>query len=108
MDKWAQVEPGDLKGFTLPWDSGGTVVVNPPYGKRVGDVKRLGGLYRRLGDVFKKKAPGATAWVLAGDRQLANQIGLKPSRRIPLFNGPIECRLLKYEMYEGSRRRTAD
>jgi putative N6-adenine-specific DNA methylase len=105
MDRWAKVEPGDLKSFTLPWDSGGMVVVNPPYGKRVGDVKRLGGLYRRLGDVFKKKAPGATAWVLAGDRQLANQIGLKPSRRIPLFNGPIECRLLKYEMYEGSRRK---
>ena len=42
--------------------------------------------------------------MLAGERQLANQIGLKPSRRIPIFNGPIECRLLKYELYEGSRR----
>jgi putative N6-adenine-specific DNA methylase len=104
MDRWAGVERGDLKDFRLPWSSGGMVVVNPPYGKRVGDANRLGGLYRRLGDTFKKKAPGATAWVLAGDRQLANQIGLKPSRRIPIFNGPIECRLLKYELYEGTRK----
>jgi putative N6-adenine-specific DNA methylase len=104
MDRWARAEQVDLKDFSLPWESGGTIVVNPPYGKRVGEVKRLGGLYRRLGDVFKKRAPGATAWVLAGERQLANQIGLKPSRRIPIFNGPIECRLLKYELYEGSRR----
>jgi len=104
MDRWAEVEQGDLRGFSLPWRTGGMVVVNPPYGKRVGDVKRLEGLYRRLGDAFKKRAPGATAWVLAGDRQLANKIGLKPSRRIPIFNGPIECRLLKYELYEGTRK----
>ncbi len=104
MDRWANVEQGDLREFSLPWGSGGMVVVNPPYGVRVGDVNRLGGLYRRLGDAFKKKAPDATAWVLAGDRQLANQIGLKPSRRIPIFNGPIECRLLMYELYEGTRK----
>ncbi len=106
MDRWARIENADLKDFSLPWGTGGMVVVNPPYGKRVGEVKKLGGLYRRLGDAFKKRAPGATAWVLAGERQLANQIGLKPSRRIPIFNGPIECRLLKYELYEGSKRHT--
>ena len=108
MERWAEVERGDLRELSLPWGTGGMIVVNPPYGKRTGEVERLGGLYRRLGDVFKNNAPGATAWVLAGERRLANQIGLKPSRRIPLFNGPIECRLLRYELYEGSRRKTSD
>jgi putative N6-adenine-specific DNA methylase len=80
------------------------IVANPPYGKRVGDVDRLGQFYRGFGDRLKKNAQGATAWLLVGNRQLANQIGLKAKRRIPLFNGPIECRLLKYELYEGSRK----
>ena len=80
------------------------IVANPPYGKRVGDVDRLGAFYKRFGDQLKKKAQGATAWLLVGNRQLANQIGLKAKRRIPLFNGPIECRLLKYELYSGSRK----
>ncbi len=104
MARWVEVAQGDLRDLVLPWGSGGTIVVNPPYGKRIGDVKRLGGLYRRLGDTFKQRCHDATAWVLAGERELANQIGLKPSRRIPLFNGPIECRLLRYDLYEGSRR----
>jgi putative N6-adenine-specific DNA methylase len=104
MDRWVQVEQGDLRDLVLPWGTGGTIVVNPPYGKRLGDVQRLGGLYRRLGDTFKQRGHGATAWVLAGERSLANQIGLKPSRRIPLFNGPIECRLLRFDLYDGTRR----
>jgi len=104
MARWVELAQGDLRDLVLPWGSGGTLVVNPPYGKRIGDVKRLGGLYRRLGDTFKQRCHDATAWVLAGERELANQIGLKPSRRIPLYNGPIECRLLRYDLYEGSRR----
>jgi len=58
----------------------------------------------RFGDSLKNQATGATAWILAGEPRLAKVIGLKPSRRIPLFNGPIECRLLKFEMYEGTKK----
>ena len=54
--------------------------------------------------IFRHVATGATAWILAGEPRLAKSIGLKPARRIPLFNGPIECRLLKFELYEGSRK----
>ena len=103
MDRWAEVRPGDVRELALPWGEGGMVVMNPPYGKRLGDVKKLGGLYRRIGDALKQRAPGATAWILVGDRELAKQIGLHPARRIPLFNGPIECRLLCFELYEGAR-----
>jgi putative N6-adenine-specific DNA methylase len=105
MDRWVEVEQRDALDLMLPWGSGGTIVANPPYGKRVGEVERLFGLYRRFGDSLKKQATGATAWVLAGEPRLAKAIGLRPSRRIPLYNGPIECRLLKFEMYEGSKKK---
>jgi putative N6-adenine-specific DNA methylase len=105
MDQWVEVEQRDALDLLLPWGSGGVIVANPPYGKRVSDVERLFGLYRRFGNSLKKQATGATAWILAGEPRLAKVIGLKPSRRIPLFNGPIECRLLKFEMYEGSMKR---
>ena len=107
MDRWVRVEQRDALDLRLPWGSGGMVVANPPYGKRMGEVARLGGLYRRFGDSLKQHAAGATAWLLVGEPSLARQIGLKPTRKIPLFNGPIECRLLKFELYEGSQRRVA-
>jgi putative N6-adenine-specific DNA methylase len=108
MNSWVEVERQDALNLELPWSEGGIIVANPPYGKRVGDVDRLGRFYKRFGDQLKNKAQGATAWLLVGNRQLANQIGLKAKRRIPLFNGPIECRLLKYELYAGSRKHGAD
>jgi len=107
MNRWVTVEQRDALDLQLPWDEGGIIVANPPYGKRVGEVEKLFGLYRRFGDSMKNQATGATAWVLAGEPRLAKQIGLKPARRIPLFNGPIECRLLKFELYEGTRKHKA-
>lgn len=104
MNKWVEVEQRDALDLELPWSEGGLIVANPPYGKRVGDIDRLGKFYKQLGDQLKNKAQGATAWLIVGNRQLANQIGLRAKRRIPLFNGPIECRLLKYELYAGSRK----
>jgi len=104
MDKWVELEQRDALDLQLPWGSGGMIVANPPYGKRVGEVEKLFGLYRRFGDSMKTQAAGATAWILAGEPRLAKSIGLKPARKIPLFNGPIECRLLKFELYEGTRK----
>jgi putative N6-adenine-specific DNA methylase len=104
MERWVTVEQRDALDLVLPWGSGGLIVANPPYGKRVGEVEKLFGLYRRFGDSLKKQATGSTAWVLVGEPRLAKQIGLKAARKIPLFNGPIECRLLKFEMYEGTRK----
>lgn len=77
----------------------GVLVMNPPYGVRMGDRAELEGLYRKIGEVFKRRFTGWTAYLLAGDLELAKLIGLKPSRRYVLFNGPLECRLLKYELY---------
>ena len=90
VDRWVEVKQSDALDLRVPWETGGMIVANPPYGKRMGDVQRLGGFYRRLGDQLKKNATGCSAWLLVGDSRLAKQIGLKATRRIPLFNGPIE------------------
>ena len=77
----------------------GVVIINPPYGKRLGDEDELRELYCQIGDVMKKRCRGWTGFVLTGNLELAKYIGLKASRRYVLFNVPIECRLLKYELY---------
>lgn len=82
-----------------PPASAGTLLVNPPYGERLDDAQALLPLYRSIGDTLKQRWTGWTAWVFTGNLELAKKIGLKASRRIVLYNGPIECRLLKYELY---------
>jgi putative N6-adenine-specific DNA methylase len=88
----------DLKDVEAPADSG-VIICNPPYGERLGDAAELGDFYKLLGDVFKQRFKGWTAFVLTGNKELAKRVGLKAARRIPVYNGSIPCTLLKYEMY---------
>jgi 23S rRNA G2445 N2-methylase RlmL len=88
---------------TIP-ERSGVVVLNPPYGERTGDISTLAGLYREIGDFFKKRCGGHRGYIFTGNAALAKQVGLRTKRRVPFFNGEIECRLLEYELYEGSRR----
>lgn len=77
----------------------GIVVLNPPYGERLGEVEELKELYGRIGDLFKQKFKGWKGFILTGSPELAKSVGLRASRRHVLFNGPIECRLLEFELY---------
>jgi len=77
----------------------GVVIINPPYGIRLGEEDDLRELYCQIGDIMKKRCRGWTGYVLTGNLELAKYIGLKASRRFVLFNGAIECRLLKYDLY---------
>lgn len=77
----------------------GIFVVNPPYGERLGEVEELKGLYKRIGDSMKQKFKGWDGYVFTGRSELAKSIGLRAARRHVLFNGAIECRLLKFELY---------
>ncbi len=77
--------------------------MNPPYGERMGDKEELKTLYRDIGAFFKK-SPGWGAAVLSADKEVYASIRLKPKQRIPFLNGRIDCRLLTFELYEGSRR----
>ena len=88
----------ELSQLEAPTDCG-VIICNPPYGERLGDAKELGDFYKLLGDVFKQRFKGWTAFVLTGNKELAKRVGLKASRRIPVYNGSIACTLLKYELY---------
>ncbi len=82
----------------------GVVVMNPEYGERLGRAAELENVYGRIGDFLKQKCRGYTGYVLTGNPELAKRIGLRSSRKMLFFNGPIECRLLEYELYGGSRK----
>ncbi|WP_036485640.1 class I SAM-dependent RNA methyltransferase [Myxosarcina sp. GI1] len=77
----------------------GIIICNPPYGKRIGKESELGELYQLLGDTFKQKFTGWTAYILTGSRQLTKKVGLRTSSRTQVYNGAIPCTLLKYELY---------
>ena len=96
----------DFADTTLPEEKG-IVLINPEYGDRLGDVAKLEATYKRMGDFFKQRCPGWTGFIFTGNLDLAKKIGLKTSRRMEFFNAKIECRLLKYEMYEGTHRNNA-
>ncbi len=81
----------------------GIVVMNPEYGLRLGKLEQLEKDYKRIGDFYKNKCAGYTAYLLCGNKQLSGKIGLKASRRMVFYNGKIECRLLKYELYQGKK-----
>ncbi len=74
---------------------------NPPYGARLSDRERLAAFYPRLGDALKQHFAGWHAWLLSGDPALAKRIGLRVARRIPLYNGAIECRLYGIPLVSG-------
>ncbi len=83
----------------------GVLVTNPPYGVRIGEQEELAALYPELGHALKQRFTGWRAYFFTGDFRLAKLIRLSASRRIPLFNGPLECRLFEYKMVAGGMRR---
>jgi putative N6-adenine-specific DNA methylase len=87
-----------LEDVAAPADSG-VVFCNPPYGKRLGHDSDLGAFYKQLGDVLKQRFKGWTAFVLSGNKELAQSIGLKSSQRFAVYNGTLPCQLMKYELY---------
>jgi len=80
------------------------LVTNPPYGIRLDELDRLAELYPKIGNNLKKNFSGWNCYFFSGDLRLAKLIRLKPSRKIPLYNGAIECRLFEFKMVSGSNR----
>ena len=85
--------------------SEGIWITNPPYGVRIGEQEELAKLYPKLGDTLKQRFAGWRAYFFTADLRLAKLIRLQTSKRIPLFNGPLECRLFEYRMIAGSARK---
>lgn len=85
-----------------PFEGSGTIICNPPYGRRLGGEESLIPLYREIGNILKRRCAGSRAFVIAPHGPLVKAIGLRPARRIPLFNGAIDCRLLAFDLIEGA------
>lgn len=85
-------------------EGGGVVMINPEYGERLGKTKELVSVYKGIGDFFKNSCCGYSGYIFTGNLELAKKVGLKAKKRHIFFNGNIECRLLAYDLYEGSRR----
>jgi putative N6-adenine-specific DNA methylase len=86
-------------------EGGGVVILNPEYGERMGEISELELTYSGIGDFFKKRCGGYKGYVFTGNPELGKKVGLRAKRRIPFYNSTIECRLLEYELYEGSRKK---
>jgi putative N6-adenine-specific DNA methylase len=93
------IEQQDFKDFTAPKNKS-IIVTNPPYGERISTPDLLG-TYRMIGERLKHQFKGNDAWVLSYREECFEQIGLKPSIKIPLYNGSLECEFRKYQMFDG-------
>jgi len=82
----------------------GVVMFNPEYGERLGTHTKLEATYRRIGDYMKQQCKGYRGYIFTGNPDLAKKIGLAANRRVEFYNGKLDCRLLEYELYEGTKR----
>lgn len=82
-----------------PTEKPGFLLMNPPYGERLANKEALAAFHKNMGDIFKQRMKGWEAWVFSGNLAILKQLGLRTSKRITLFNGPIECRLIQYKLF---------
>ena len=95
----------DFEATEMPEpEEGAVLMINPEYGERLGEEVELEATYARMGDYMKNKCKGMTGYIFTGNLELAKKIRLKPSRRIEFLNAKIDCRLLEYELYAGTKR----
>jgi putative N6-adenine-specific DNA methylase len=104
VDRWLRTECADVLSIAAPGASG-VLLANPPYGVRLADLQKLAVFYPKLGDALKANFPAWYAWLFTSDLRLAKLIGLKVARRIPLYNGAIECRLFGIPIVAGRHQR---
>ncbi len=104
VEKYIEFARCSFEDTFIP-EGAGFVMMNPEYGKRLGEQHHLETTYRHIGDFLKQKCPGRRAAVFTGNPVLMKHIGLRTKKRMIFFNGPIECRLLLYDLYEGSEKK---
>jgi 23S rRNA G2445 N2-methylase RlmL len=105
VEKYIEFAVCDFEDTKIP-ETPGVIYFNPEYGERLGEVGELEKTYERIGDFLKKKCKGYTGYIFTGNLELAKKIGLKASRRIEFYTAKLDCRLLEYELYAGTRRET--
>ena len=104
VERWARLERIDVLERTAP-AAAGVMIMNPPYGERMGSPEELARFYPKLGDALKQRFAGWRCYIFTADLRLPKLIRLEASRRIPLWNGALECRLYEFEIVSGSHRK---
>lgn len=106
LEKYISLHPTSFEKLVRP---AGPVhlLLNPPYGERI-KTDDIITLYKSIGDTLKRNYEDAEAWIISGDISAMKFIGLRPSKKIRIFNGPIECRFMKYELYAGSKKKKSE
>jgi putative N6-adenine-specific DNA methylase len=103
VDSMFRCQVCDFAETEIP-ETPGVICINPEYGERMGEVAELEGTYKRIGDFLKQKCKGYLGYIYTGNLDLAKKIGLKASRRIEFYSAKLDCRLLEYELYAGTKR----
>ncbi len=104
VESFIEFKVCDFEKTEIPESQSGVIYFNPEYGERLGNRDELEETYARIGDFMKQKCKGYTGYVFTGNLELAKKIGLRAKRRIEFFTSKIDCRLLEYELYPGTRR----
>lgn len=104
VDTLITFEVCDFADTPVPEGGRGVVVFNPEYGERLGEHSKLELTYKRIGDFLKQSCKGYTGYIFTGNPDLAKKIGLKASRKLEFYNGKLDCRMMEYELYDGTRR----
>lgn len=104
VDQHIEFRVEDFRETDCPDGQKGVVMFNPEYGERLGEYEELEIIYKSIGDYLKQKAKGYFGYIFTASPNLAKKVGLQADRKIEFFNSKLECRLLEYEIYEGSRR----
>jgi putative N6-adenine-specific DNA methylase len=104
VDRWVKLEQADVLERPAPAPNG-VMIANPPYGERIGSREELAAFYPKLGSALKKNYPGWRCHFFTADMRLPKLMRLQPSRRVPLYNGALECRLFEIAIVAGSNRR---
>jgi len=104
VDRWVKLERADILERTAPAASG-VMIANPPYGERIGSKDELAAFYPKLGSVLKRNFADWRCHFFTADLRLPKLVRLQPARRVPLYNGALECRLYEFDIVAGSHRR---
>lgn len=105
VDQLIDFQVCDFAETTVPQEEKGIAIFNPEYGERLGNHTQLELTYKRVGDFLKQNCKGYKGYIFTGNPDLAKKIGLRASRRVEFYNGKLDCRLLEYELYEGTREK---
>ena len=105
VDQLIDFQVCDFADTTVPQEEKGIAIFNPEYGERLGNHSQLELTYKRVGDFLKQNCKGYRGYIFTGNPDLAKKIGLRASRKVEFYNGKLDCRLLEYELYEGTREK---